>query len=173
MADRKRQTQCSNQQEYYDSLSYAKKGKIAKAIDKYGIDPIKLKELMFSFWCHDETDEMSFDEYLEIAINELKPRRTCIHQTSNYTSQANGPITRGDMIGFGVMVGLNKDGDKLFVDGMHFTVRRLHNGNIHVIDEYGEIFAAFGEQTTWYNDWASQPCKWIGPEYLVDDIRDI
>ena len=100
--------------------------------------------------------------------------KTCIKQTSNYTSQTNGsPITRGDMIGFAIMMGVNEDGSKLFLDCVHLTMHKLSNGNLHVVDEYGEIIAAYGEQSAWYSDWASEPCKWIGPNYLVDDIRDL
>ena len=72
MANNKRPTQCSNPGEYYDSLNYRQKGKILKAIEKHGLDPIELRELMFSLWCHDDDGEMSFDEYLDISVNELK-----------------------------------------------------------------------------------------------------
>ena len=107
-----------------------------------------------------------------------KVKKSCIKQTSNYTSQCDGPITRGDMIGFYILMGSiphEQDQTTIYLDEKTILLYGYgYYGKIKAVDnETGEIIAVYGEQESWYSDWASQPCKWIGPEYFVDDINDI
>ena len=174
MARSKRQIVCSNPQEYFNSLTDTQRNKIAKASEKHSLDAEKLKELMFHVWSFDEGNEMNFGGILDCSVRHMEhEKKTCIRQTSNYTSQAEGLITRGDMIAFAIMMSVVNDGDIIWLDQTHLTMHYRDDDKIIVTNEDGEIVAGFGEQSSWYSDWASKPCKWIGCEYFVDDIKDL